>query len=110
MKSILDTIIKVEDESKTIVEEAQKKAREIKEKAERENAARLDAARKETASSLMTSTNKAKKEWEEKIQHTLSSQDTLYSEFLNSKSNEIEQTVDKILARIKTPQHKNLNE
>ncbi|MDZ7722183.1 MAG: hypothetical protein U5R06_04980 [candidate division KSB1 bacterium] len=110
MNKILDTVIKVEDESKKVVQDAQQKARDMKEKAEKENAARVDAARKEAASLYQNSIEKTQKEWQEKIQQTRSAQDTLYSDLLKAKHDDIEQAVDKILTQIKTPQHKTLNE
>ena len=110
MIKILDTILKIENDSKAIVADAQKKAREIKEKAEKENADRLNAVRTQAEASLVASMNKTKKEWEEKYQHVLSLQNTLYSDFLNAKSIEIDNTADKIMAIIKKPRHKSINE
>ena len=110
MKSILDTVIKVEDEAKTLVQDAQKKARHIKEKAETENTARVEAARKKAASRFTTSINQKKKEWQDKIQQTVSAQETLYTDLINNNSDQIEQTADRILVRIITPRYKDLNE
>jgi len=110
MIKILDTVLQIEEESKTKVQEAQKKAREIKEKAEKENTERLDAARNKAASSLMDSINQTKKEWEDKVRQALSSQDTMYSGFIKTHNSEIEQTADKILDIVKRPRHKTIHE
>lgn len=107
---ILDTILQIEDNSKAQVAEAQKKAREIREAAEKENADRLSAARAESAAALAASVNEAKKEWEEKYRATLHSQDALQSDFIQSKSSEIESAADKIAAIIKNPQYKNIDD
>ena len=85
MKKILDTILQIEEESKAQVQEAQQKARDMKESAERENAQRLD-------------------------QRVLLSQDAMMAEFLNAKKSEIENTVEKIFTIIKTPLHKYIDE
>ncbi|MBN1480025.1 hypothetical protein JXA70_07125 [candidate division KSB1 bacterium] len=110
MIKILDTILKIEQDSKAKVVQAQKKAREIKETAEKENAERLNAARTEAAAFLLESVNNLKKEWEEKYQRVLASQDTKHADFIEKKSNEIEHTADKIVAIITKPQYKNLHD
>lgn len=109
MLKILNTILKIEDDSKASVAEAQKKAREIKDAAEKENTARLAAAREEAEALLVASVNMAKKEREEKYQNALSLQDALYSDSIKAKSSEIENSVDKIMDIIKKPRHKNSN-
>jgi vacuolar-type H+-ATPase subunit H len=106
IKDILDSILKVESASKSKIEEAQKKAREIKEAAEKENTERVNAARSDAASDLIASIQKAKKEWDEKYQRDLSSQDALHADFINNNRNKIDQAADKILSIIATPQHK----
>lgn len=110
IKDILDTILKIEDDSKAQVVEAQKKAREIKETAEKENAERLNAARSEATSALLASINKTKQEWEEKYQHALSSQDSLHTDFLKNNSEKINETADNVLSIILKPQYKAANE
>lgn len=106
IRDILDSILKVENDSKAKIEQAQKKARDIKEAAEKENAERLNAARSEAASELIASIQKAKKEWDEKYQQTLASQNTVHADFIKDNSKKIDQTADKILSIIITPQHK----
>lgn len=106
IKNVLDTILKIEEDSKAQVAKAQEKARDIKEAAEKENAERLNAARAQAASGLLASVTKTKEEWEEKYQKKLASQDTLYADFIKSKDQEIDRTADKILTIIINPQHK----
>lgn len=110
MIKILDTILQIEHDSKEKVAAAQQRAREIKEKAEKENAERLSAARTQAAAALASSLHEAKKEWEEKYQQILSSQDKIHADFIESKSNEINKTADKIAALIKNPRQKNIND
>ena len=106
MIKILDTILKIEDESKTKVLEAQKKAREIKESAEKKNSDRLTAVREETEALLLAAMNNSKKEWEDKYRNLFSLQEAVYSDFIKTKHAEIESTAEKIVTMITKPQHK----
>jgi hypothetical protein len=110
MRKILDTILQIENDSKAIVVDAQNKAREIKETAEKENAQSIKAVRTEAEESLLISVNNAKKKWEIKNQKYILSQESLLSDFLNTKGAEIEKTTDKIMAIIKKPRHKKIDE
>ena len=110
MMKILDTILKIEDDSKAKVVDAQKKARELKEAAENENTERLHKARAQAASSLTACVNKAKKEWQEKYEQTVLSQDSEHTDFIDSKRGEIDNAADKILTIIKNPRYKNIDD
>ncbi len=110
IKDILDTILKIEDDSKAQVVEAQKKAREIKETAEKENTERLNAVRAEAAASLLACISTVRQEWEEKYQQALSSQETIHTDFFTNNSEKINHTADKVLAIILKPKQAALNE
>jgi vacuolar-type H+-ATPase subunit H len=106
IKDMLDTILKIENDSKAKVVEAQKRAQEIKEAAEKENSERLNAARSQAATSLLDSINHAKKEWEAKYAQALSSHQTSHTEFIQSHSEKIDDTAKKVLSIILTPEQK----
>lgn len=106
IKNILDTILKIEDDSKAQVVKAKEKARELKEAAEKENTERLNAARAQASSALIESINKAKQEWEENYQQKLAAQDTLYDDIVKRKRQDIDRTAEKVLSIIINPAYK----
>lgn len=105
MMKILDTLLQIENDSKTRVAEAQKQAREIKDSADRKNTDRLNSARAEAAALLLARINETKTKWQEKVQQTLLSEDKLQTDFISAKSHEIAGTTDHIVEIIKNPRY-----
>lgn len=105
MIKILDTILQIENDSKAQVAEAQKKAREMREAADRENAERLNNARTQAGTFLADRIDETRKKWQEKIKGTLDAQSRLQADLFQTKSGEIERTADRIVLFIKNPWH-----
>lgn len=106
MNRIVDDILKAEEDARRIIEEARKKAIQLKSEAQSEINESLDTARRHSQERLREGIELARKRAKKEYESAVGDAQAVAQKFVEGNKNRIEEVAQQIVEFVITPEHK----